>query len=393
MGGAVETSAGAPVYIVGAAESPLGKVSDHSELSMATLAAREALSEAGLTFRDVDGLFTNYMPAYGEQAGTLQVADYLGLHPRYADSSDLGGAAFEAFINHAIAAIRTKRCEVALICYASRQRSRRSRPRALEVDSYSLGGQFEAPYAPFWPVSQYALAAARHMYEYGTRAEDLAQVAVAARQWAQLNPKAWIREPLSVAEVLDSPLISDPLRKLDCCLVTDGGGALVVTAAARARNARKRPIRVLAATEAVGSWYASQMRDMTTTTAATSARAAYEIAGLAPSDIDFFQPYDNFTSSVILQLEDCGFCRKGEGGAFVSEGRTRPGGELPTSTSGGGLSYCHPGALGLLLLVEAVRQLRHEAGDRQVADAAIGLVNGVGGPIYSASSTVILARD
>jgi acetyl-CoA acetyltransferase len=379
---------GRKVYIAGVAESPLGEVWDETELSMVARASREALAEAGMTLRDVDGLFVNYM---GEE-GSVQVGEYLGIQPRYADSSDLGGAAFEAFVHHAMVAIAAGRCEVALIAYASRQRTRRNRGFARDPHDPSLPGQFEAPYGLPMPIGHYALAAARHMHQYGTTSEQLAEIAVAARRWAQLNPKAWSRDPLTVADVLASRPLAEPLRRLDCCLVTDGGGAVVVTTEARARDAAKRPVRVLGAGEGQMHWQIAQMPDLTVSPGAISGRQAFAMAGIEPADVDVLQPYDSFTITVLLALEDLGFCAKGEGGAFVEGGRLAPGGSLPALTSGGGLSYNHPGALGILLLVEAVRQLRGEAGDRQVADAEIAVAHGSGG-VLSTASTVVLARD
>ncbi|MBK1865731.1 acetyl-CoA acetyltransferase [Taklimakanibacter albus] len=378
-----------PVYIVGAAETPLGKVTDQSEFSMVGLAAREALGEAGLGFRDVDALFTNYM---GEE-GSVQLGEYLGIRPRYAESSDMGGASFEFFVHHAMAAIAAGRCEVALIGYASRQRSRRNRKRSATALDGSLSAQFETPYGIHFPIGHYALSAARYMHQYGARLEHLAEIAVAARQWAMLNPKAWSRDPLTIDDVMASPMLSDPLRKLDCCLVTDGGGVVVVTGRDRARNAAKRPIRVLGAGESHVQWHVAQCPDLTVTPGLASGRDAFAMAGIQPGDVDVFEPYDNFTHSVLLYLEDLGFCKKGEAGDFVAEGRLRPGGSLPSMTSGGGLSYCHPGALGILLLIEAVRQLRGEAGDRQVRDAEIAVAHGTGGLAFSTASTVVLGRD
>ncbi|MGE0213294.1 MAG: acetyl-CoA acetyltransferase [Parvibaculaceae bacterium] len=379
----------APIYISGAAETPLGKVMDQSEFSMVALAAREALGEAGLKFKDVDALFTNYM---GEE-GSVQLGEYLGIQPRYAESSDMGGASFEFFIHHAMLAIAAGHCEVALIGYASRQRSRRNRKRAVSASDGTIGSQFEAPYGIHFPIGHYALSAARYMHQYGVKPEHLARVAVSARKWAALNPKAWVRDPLSVEDVLASPLICDPLRKLDCCLVTDGGGAVVVTSRERARDAAKRPIRILGAGELHVQWHVAQCPDLTVTPGAASGREAFGRAGVAPADVDVFQPYDNFTHAVLLYLEDLGFCGKGEAADFVWEGRLDPGGSLPSMTSGGGLSYNHPGALGILLLIEAVRQLRGEAGERQVPDAAIAVAHGTGGLAFSTASTVVLARD
>jgi acetyl-CoA acetyltransferase len=376
-----------PVYVAGAAETALGEVTDQSELSMAALAAKEALDEAGMTLGDVDAVFTNYM---GEE-GSVQLGEYLGIQPHYSDSSDLGGAAFEAFVHHALVAIDAGRCEVALIAYASRQRTKRSRRLARE-GFMSLGAQMERDAGLPLPLGHYAMIAARHMHQYGTTSEQLAEIAVAARAWARLNPKAWSRDPLTVKDVLASRLICEPLHRLDCCLVTDGGGAIVVTTQERARNAAKKAVRVLGVGESHTHWNIAQMPDMTVSAAAVSGRDAFAMAGVGPADVDVLEPYDSFTITVLLALEDLGFCAKGEGGAFVEGGRLAPGGSLPSLTSGGGLSYNHPGALGLLLLIEAVRQLRGEAGDRQVAGAKIAVAHGVGG-VMSTGSTVVLAND
>jgi acetyl-CoA acetyltransferase len=372
------------VYVVGVAETPLGKVADQTELSMAALAAREALAEAGMTLRDVDGLFVNYM---GEE-GSVQVGEYLGIQPRYADSTDLGGAAFEAFVHHALTAVAAGRCEVALLAYASRQRSRGRR----KILPTGLASQFEVPYGLPAPLGYYAMVAARHMHQFGTTPAQLGEVAVAARRWAQRNPKAWSRDPLSLDDVMASPLVCDPLRRLDCCLITDGGGALVLTHAARARDAAKRPVRVLGAGESHTHWHLSQMPDLTVSAGLVSGREAFGMAGITPADVDVLEPYDSFTITVLMALEDLGFCPKGDGGRFVEGGTLGPGGRLPALTSGGGLSYNHPGALGLLLLVEAVRQLRGEAGERQVPRARIAVAHGVGG-FFSTAGTVVLARD
>jgi acetyl-CoA acetyltransferase len=382
-----------PVYITGVAESPLGKVSGHSELSMMALAAREALAEAGMSLRDVDGIFARYRTAEPMIEHSVELGEYLGIQPRYVDSTDIGGTSFEAYVHHAMLAVAMGRCEVALLAYASRQRSRRSRTMQTYEEAYTISGEFEAPYGLVSPIGQYALIAARHMYQYGTTPEQFAAVAVAARRWAQLNPKAWARDPLTISDVVASEMICDPLHRLDCCLVTDGGAALVITTADRARDAAKRPVRVLGAGESHTHWHIAEMRDFTVTAGATSAQEAFGMAGVTPADVDFLQPYDNFTSAVIQHVEDLGFCRRGEGGAFVENGRLAPGGDLPAMTSGGGLSYNHPGMLGLLLLVEAVRQLRGEAGDRQVPEARIGVVHGGSGVSFGAAATVVLGRE
>lgn len=374
--------------MAGVAETPLGDVPDHTEFSMVAVAAREALAEAGMTLKDVDAIFTHKM---GEE-GSVQVGEFLGIQPRYADSTDLGGASFEAFVHHALVAISAGRCDVALVVYASRQRSKRTRRKVRPEPDLTIAAQFEAPCGLPFPLGHYALVAARHMHQYGTTPEQLAEVAVAARAWAQRNPKAWSRDPLTVVDVLASPMICDPLHRLDCCLVTDGGGALVITNGNRARDANKRPIRVLGAGESHAQWHTSQTPDLTVTPGVVSGREAFRMAGITPADVDVLEPYDSFTITVLLALEDLGFCAKGEAGPFVERGRLAPGGKLPAMTSGGGLSYNHPGAFGLLLIVEAVRQLRGEAGERQVSNPRIAVAHGCGG-LLSTAATVVLASE
>jgi acetyl-CoA acetyltransferase len=249
--------------------------------------------------------------------------------------------------------------------------------------------QFEMPYGDLSPIAAYALAAMRHMHRYGTSSEQLAEVAVASRQWAQRNPRALLREPITISEVIQSPMIASPFHKLDCCLMTDGGGAVVLTSAERARDMRRQPVYVRGSGFSATHLTINQMDDLTTSGAVSSSRTAYARAGVKPKDIDVVEIYDSFTFSVVLALEDLGFCKKGEGGSFVQEGRIAPGGELPTNTSGGGLSYTHPGALGIFLIIEAVRQLRGECADRQVPDAQLALVHGIGGWL-SAHATLIL---
>jgi acetyl-CoA acetyltransferase len=383
----LKTDARSDTYIAGVAEAPLGEVRDQSELSMIALAAREALADAGLRLSDVDGLFVNYM---GEE-GSVQVGEYLGIQPSYADSSDLGGAAFVAFLGHATAAIQTGRCKVALIVYASRQRTRASR-KLNHWNHKATSSQFEQPYGLPAPLGQFGLLAARHMHEYGTTPEQLASVAVGARRWASMNPKAWKRDLITIDDVLDSRMIADPLHRLDCCLVTDGGGAIVVTSGERARDSPNTAIRIAGTGESHHQWHIPQLPSLDASPGVASARNALDMAGIRPADVDVFEPYDATTMSVLLALEDVGFCARGESGAFVQEGNLLPGGTLPSITSGGGLSYCHPGALGLLLVIETVRQLRGQAEARQVADAAVGVVHGIGG-LFSTAATAVLLRD
>ena len=368
--------------IVGAAESDLGEVGPgFTPLDLIGQATDRALTDAGLEKNDVDGLFS---ASVYYQMPTLSAGEYLGIHPRYSDATMIGGSSFVSHLLHAAAAIEGGLCEVALITYASTQRSGGGfRGVSDPPDPY------ETPYGPRYPVSMYALAASRHMHEFGTTREQLAEVAVAAREWAKLNPKAFMRDDLSVEDVLASRMVSSPLSLLDCCLVTDGGGALLVTSAGRAKDLRKPPVYLLGAGEAHWHRNISQMPDLTVTAAADSGRRAYEMAGVGPGDADVVMLYDAFTINPILFLEDLGFCEKGEGGAFVEDGRIAPGGELAVNTNGGGLSYNHPGMYGLLLLIEAVRQLRGECGERQIEGAEVALAHGNGGVLSSQVTAVL----
>ncbi len=379
-----------PLYIVGAAETPLGRVLDHTELSMLALATNEAIAEAGLSLSDVDGVF-----CFGlGPASPVQLAEYLGLRVRYADGSDLGGGQLVAYVNHAVAAISSGLCSVALIGFASRQRSQRSRPSVWPVNGvggFSWLEEFESPTGLPAPMGQFALVAARHMHEYGTTPEQLASVAVTARQWARLNPKAWCQDALSVDDVLSSPMIATPIHRLDMCLRTDGGGVLIVTDGARAASAVKPPVAIIGVGESESHFSSWLMSDITDWGGRRSSKAAFEMAGITGADVDVFEPYDASTISVLIQLEELGFCPPGEAGRFVEDGNIAPGGALPSLTSGGGLSYNHPGAFGLQLLIEAVRQVRGEAGERQVPDVEIGVAHGFGG-MFWLSATVVLAK-
>jgi len=372
--------------IVGGAESDLGEVGPgFTPLDLIGQATSRALEDAGLEKEDVDGLFS--ASAYYHMP-TLSVGEYLGIRPRYSDATSMGGSSFVSHLFHAAAAIDAGLCEVALIAYGSTQRSTGGR---LVSGSETL--PYEAPYKPRYLVSMYALAASRHMHEHGTTREQLAEVAVAAREWAKLNPKAFVRDDLSVEDVLDSRMVSSPLSVLDCCLVTDGGGAALVTSAERARALRKPPVYMLGAGEAHWHRNISQMPDLTVSAAVESGPRAYRMAKIGPEDVDVAMLYDAFTINTVLFLEDLGFCEKGEGGAFVSGGRISPGGELAVNTNGGGLSYNHPGMYGLLLLVEAARQIRGECGERQVADANVALVHGNGGVLSSQVSAVLGSEE
>jgi acetyl-CoA acetyltransferase len=377
--------------VVGVAESDLGDVGPgRYAIELAAQAAVRALAEAELRPADVDGLFS---VVAGHTMSTLDVGEYLGVRPRYTDTTMTGGSAFVSQLHHAALAIAAGRCEVALIVYGSTPRADSARADGGQgrVSSVIEPPEYESMYKPRSPLADYALAAARHMYEYGTTLEQLADVAVAARRWAQLNPKAFVRDPLSVSDVMASRVLASPLRALDCCLVTDGGGAVVVTSAARARSLPQEPVYVLGAGEAHWHKAISQMPSLTTTATVDSARRAFEMAHITADDVDVVQLYDAFTINTILFLEDMGFCSKGEGGAFVSDGRIAPGGELPVNTNGGGLSYGHPGMYGIFTIIEAVRQLRADCGERQVEDATIAVAHGNGGWL-SAQATAVLGR-
>jgi acetyl-CoA acetyltransferase len=381
------------VVIVGVADAPLadGRVASGSTvLNLQADAAIRALHEADLSMDDVDGLLTAAgwgVPGPGSMA-TTTLAEYFGIVPRFLDSTSIGGSSFEAHVAHAALAIAHGYCEVALVTYASMQRSLRS--RTLGGAPAQLNAQFEGPWGLLTPAGSYALAATRYLYQYAATREQLASVAVAARTWAALNPAATRREPLTVDDVLASPLISDPLRVLDCCLVTDGAGAVVLTSAEHARAQHvQRPVYVRGFAEATTHNYISQMPDLLVTPAAQSGPRAMTMAGITPDQVDVLGVYDSFTITVLLTLEALGFCKPGEAGAFVAAGHTSPGGSLPMNTSGGGLSYCHPGMYGIFLIIEAVRQLRGECGERQVKDARTALINGTGGTLSSTATCVL----
>jgi acetyl-CoA acetyltransferase len=371
--------------IVGVAESDLGQVADGmSVFDLMAQGVRRALDDCGLSLKDVDGLFSATTQS---RTSVLGLAEYLGINPPFLGSTIVGGSSFEYHVAHAMGAIQLGLCNVAVIAYGSTQRSvGRKQASVREPNPY------ETPFKPFLPASAYALAASRHMHQFGTTREQLAAVAVAAREWALLNPAAWEKKPLTIDEVLSARMVSYPFTVRDCCLVTDGGGAVIVTSAERARSLKKKSAYVLGCGQSVTHANITSMPDLTVTGALTAGKAAYAMAELGPSDVDVIELYDAFTINTILFLEDLGFCKKGEGGAFVSGGRIAPKGSVPVNTNGGGLSYCHPGMYGLLLLIEAVRQLRGECGARQVKDCEVALVHGNGG-VLSSQATVILGTE
>jgi acetyl-CoA acetyltransferase len=370
------------VAIVGAAESDLGAVAAlMSPIDLMAQGIRRALDDAGLTLADVDGLFCATTQA---RTSAMSLVEYLGLPNAYTDSTIVGGSSFEVHVAHAHAALEAGLCSVAVIAYGSTQRTvGRRAASAREFNPY------ETPYRPFLPATAYAMAASRHMHEYGTTREQMAAVAVAAREWALLNPAAWEKKPLTIADVLNARPISDPFTVRDICLVTDGGGAIVLVKADRARHLKHTPVYVLGTGQSITHASITSMPVLTHTGAIESGAQAYRAAGVKASEVNVVALYDAFTINTILFLEDLGFCPKGEGGRFVEGGRITPKGSLAVNTNGGGLSYCHPGMYGLFLLIEAVRQLRGQCGARQVGGAALAVVHGNGG-VLSAQATTIL---
>ncbi|HVZ07567.1 acetyl-CoA acetyltransferase [Rhodopila sp.] len=370
------------VAIVGAAESDLGAVADRmSPIDLMAQGVHAALADAGLALKDVDGVFCATTQS---RFSAMALTEYLGLPNAFTDNTIVGGSSFEIHLAHAHAALELGLCNVAVVAYGSTQRT--VGRRAASQREYN---PYETPFQPFLPASAYAMAASRHMHEYGTTREQLAEVAVAARQWALMNPVAWEKKPLTIQDVLNARPISEPFTVRDICLVTDGGGALVMTRADRAKALKQTPVYLLGSGQSITHANISSMPDLTHTGAIESGRQAYAAAGVKPADIDVLALYDAFTLNTILFLEDLGFCKKGEGGPFVQGGRIAPGGSLPVNTNGGGLSYCHPGMYGLFILIEAVRQLRGQCGQRQVNGAKLALVHGNGG-VLSAQATTIL---
>jgi len=361
------------------------RVAHHRDpLDIMTEAALAAMRDARVTPRDIDGVFTATAQA---SLPSLALAEHLGITPTYLDSTVHGGSSNLSHIAHAAAAIRSGAIDVALVVYGSTQRTALkeggTRPAVAHVPP------FEAPAGALFPIGSYALMAARHMHEYGTTREQLSSVVVAAHAWAALNPAAQLRDRISIEDVTASPLISSPFHKLDCCLITDGGGAVVVMSADRAAATGAIGVPVLGLAEASDHLSVSAMPDLTACGAERSGPAAFEEAGLGPSDIDTVQIYDAFSINPLMILEDLGFCAKGEGGAFIAAGNTMPGGRLPLNTSGGGLAFTHPGMFGIYTVIEAMTQLRGEAGDRQVA-ARTAVAHGIGGTM-STHATMVLA--
>lgn len=382
----LESSRG-QVAIAGVGQAGLGEAHGYSEMELLAQAASRAVKDAGLTMADIDGIATASSSA---TMWAMPVVEYLGIKPKFIDSTMLGGSSFLAHLLPAILALESGQCNAVLVCYGSTQRTAKfGRREGVKARALLDPQPYEQPYEPISPITSYALAAQRHMHEYGTTRRQLAEVAVAARKWAQLNPEAYMRDPLEIEEVLAARMISDPLSVRDCCLVTDGAGAYVLVRSDRAKDMPHKPVHVLGSATAVWNRQISSMHDLTVTAAAESGPRAMQMAGVTHKDIDVVELYDAFTINTLLFLEDLGFCKKGEGGSFVENGGIAPGGHTPVNTNGGGLSCVHPGMYGIFILIEAVRQLRGEAGQRQVPEAQIALVHGNGGTLSSQSTAVL----
>lgn len=369
--------------VVGAATHGIGEAPGQSSIDLAAMAGLKALQNANLSLNDVDAL---YVALPDDMLSGLSLSEYYGIHPRITGNNRTGGSAFLTHALDAALALDAGLCDVALITYGSNTRTNTVRYPAPPGSS-----PYETAYKPLL-ASSYALAARRHMHEYGTTREQLAEVAVAARKWANLNPDAYMKGDLSVEDVLDARPVSSPFTVRDCCLVTDGAAAVVMTRADRARHLAKRPAYLLGGAAATTHRYIAAMEDLTVTGAAMSGPRAFAQAGVSHADIDVLELYDAFTINVILFLEDLGFCPKGEGGRFIADGRIAPGGSLPVNTNGGGLSCVHPGMYGLFTMVEAVQQIAGTAGERQVKDVNVALSHGNGG-VLSSQATLIFGSE
>jgi acetyl-CoA acetyltransferase len=376
--------------IAGVATFGNGETPGFTDMEILARSARAAVADAGLKMSDIDGLCTASVAA---SMWTMPVIEYLGIRPTFINGTMLGGSSFVAHLLPAMLALQSGQCKAVLVCYGSAQRSAQfGRKEVVSARKYLDPQPYEHPYNPLLPLSAYALIAARHMYEFGTTRRQLAEVAVAARGWARMNPEAFMRGALSIEDVMNSRMVSDPLTVRDCCLVTDGGGAVVLVSAERARDLPNKPVFVLGTGTAVWNRQVSSMHDLTTSAAKASGQAAYDMAGISAKEIDLVQLYDAFTINTIMFLEDLGFCKKGEGGAFVENGGIGPGGHLPVNTNGGGLSCTHPGMYGIFTIIEAVRQLRGICGERQIAAAKTAIAHGNGGTL-SSQATAILGTD
>jgi acetyl-CoA acetyltransferase len=371
--------------IVGVDESDeIGILPGKSQLALHLEATTNALRDAGLKVKDVDGIFTA-----GQHSPSL-LGEALGITPRYVDGTTVGGCSFIMMVGHAVAALHHGLCDVALISHGESGRSGVGVTRSRDT---SLSGQFEIPYGFAGAPTYFGMITTRHMHEFGTTLEQWAQVAVSTRRWAGLNPKARNREPITVADVLNSRPVCYPFNLLNICLVTDAGGAVVLTRADRAKDCAKKPVYVRGAGEATEHVMVTQMRDLTFSEATRmSGDKAFTMAGVDRKDVNHVMLYDAFTSGPPIMLESLGFAKRGEGVHFFEEGRSTPGGSLPINTNGGGLSYTHTGMYGIFPIIESTRQLRGEGGARQVPNCTLSLVNGMGG-MLSAAGTLVLSNQ
>ena len=379
---------GRRVAIAGVALSEIGRVDNMNPYELIAQASRRAIADAGLTKADIDGVGSTGLGVLAP----VEVCEFLGISPKWMDSTAVGGAAWEVMAAHAADAISAGHADVILLTYGSTARA--DLKRRLRTSSFDWGSrgpmQWETPYGHTL-ISKYAMAARRHMHEYGTTIEQLAQVAVSARANAARNPDAFVRDPITIDDVLSGPMIADPFTKLQCCIRSDGGAAVVLVAEDRIADLAKPPVWILGTGEHSSHISMSQWADFTVGPAVVAGKMAFDRAGVRPDEIDVANIYDAFTYMLMVTLEDLGFCAKGDGGSFVEGGRLELGGSLPTNPDGGGLSACHPGQRGLFLLVEAVKQLRGECGDRQVPDAKLACVSATGGWMCT-NGTMILGR-
>lgn len=384
--------------IIGVADAPLqnkGRALPNTNvLSMQRDCAISALSNSGLKIDDIDGIATAGMwgiPGPGLMPANLLI-EYLGIkNPKWIDSTNTGGSAFLLHLGHAYDAIKQGICETILISYGSMQKTEAERKLGNRPAVFS--NQFEIVAGLPLPVGAYAMAANRHMYKYGSNKETLAEIAVSTRSWASLNNNAAFRDKISIEDVIKSTPIAYPLNRLDCCLVTDGGGAVIVTTEERAKDLDAKPIYVLGHGESASHSSINYMIDMAyLDVAEQSSKQSYKMSGLTAKDIDLAMIYDSFTITVLLTLEAIGICKPGEGADFLKGQRTAPGGEFPLNTNGGGLSYCHPGMYGIFTIIEAVKQLSGSCNERQVKNLTTAICHGTGG-VLSSAGTVILSNE
>lgn len=385
---------GESVYIAGAFEHPTREVPDKSTMQLHAEVAAGALDDAGLSKNAVDAYFTAGVPEMDHALTPLMAADYLGLDVSYTDTTDYGGSSYVAHVGHAVSAIRDGKCDIALVTLAGRPRSRGQATGSGTRKLHTVQDSFERIYGTT-NITMYGMAARRHMHEYGTTNEQLAEVRAAASYHAQYNEHAMYQDPVAVEDVLDSPVVADPLHLLDCCVISDGGGALIVVSEDARAKLDRECVEVLGHGEAPAHHDAGRI-DVTTTGAVQSGERAFAEAGLDPEHVEYASVYDSFTITVLEALEDLGFCEKGEGGTFVEGGTLRADGELPFNTDGGGLCSNHPGNRGgMTKVIEAVRQLRGDANPEVQVDADIALAHGTGGSIATrhGAATLLLGTE